>query len=279
MDRLLLFGLAILPFLAGCIPVPVGSEHPPVLVNQSTLDSMIGESKESILVSLGHPDASFASETSSYLIYGATGTEYQVFLLVWVPIAGDAVPGGKLFCVLLEFDEENIFSRYRINQHSVFWSDKSNVSDCASTFFAPEELKAFTPKDVVLKDFFVEKVLLERAGLGDPNAQWELYKRSKTRGEYKFKWLCKAAEQGDSRAQWELGYIYQRGLYGVRKDLVLSVMWFSLLEAEGHDSGGVDTIRKLLTPEQIDEAEHLYESWKPGQCEREIFGTEPNYSN
>ena len=52
-------------------------------------------------------------------------------------------------------------------------------------------------------------------------------------------------------------------------------MWYSLVEADGHNPKGVDNIREQLTPEQLSEADHLYENWKPGRCEREIMGTEP----
>jgi len=118
------------------------------------------------------------------------------------------------------------------------------------------------------------KVLQKRATEGNPGAQWEFYKFSKSRGDHDFKWLCAAAEQGDYRARWELGYIYSNGLYGARKDLVQSVMWYSLVEADGHNPTGVDNIRAQLTSEQLTEAEYLYHNWKPGQCEREIFGSE-----
>lgn len=116
-------------------------------------------------------------------------------------------------------------------------------------------------------------------GQGELNAQWELYRLSKFQGTPDFKLLCKIAEQGDYHAQWELGYLHLHGLYGIRKDLVISVMWYSLVEDGGHNPPGVEDIRKKLTPEQLTVAEHLYESWEPGQCEREIFGTEPNNSN
>lgn len=280
MDRLLLLvGLAILPFFSGCVPVPIGSEPPAELVDQSILDALIGEGKESILGTLGRPAAVLSSETSSYFIYGAHGDEYQILLMVWVPVAGQKYRGGKLFCVLLELDEENIFRRYRINLHSKNWSDIKSVSDCALSFFTPEELETFTTRDVELEDVFVEKGLQNRAEQGESEAQWQLYKRSKSRDEYDFKWLCTAAEQGDYRARWELGYLHLHGLYGIRKDLVLSVMWYSLVEAGGHDPKGVDNIRKQLSPEQLTRAQHLYEDWKPGRCEREIIRTEPNISN
>lgn len=119
-----------------------------------------------------------------------------------------------------------------------------------------------------------EEHLLSEAEIGNTQAQWQLDKRRELHGKYKR--LCEAAEQGDYRAQWELGYLHANGLYGARKDLVLSAMWYGLVESAGHSPGGVDTIRERLTPEQRIKAEHLYENWKPGQCEREIFGIESN---
>jgi hypothetical protein len=122
-------------------------------------------------------------------------------------------------------------------------------------------------------------IFKEKATHGDPDAQWKLYKLKKYHGEYDFKLLCRAAEQGDYRAQWELGYLHGYGLYGVRKDLVLSLMYYSLVEAAGHDPNGIDDLRKQLSPEQLSEAEHLRESWKPGRCEREIFGSKSSDTN
>jgi len=124
-----------------------------------------------------------------------------------------------------------------------------------------------------------KKDVLPEAINVNTSAHWVLYKNSKSHGVHDFKSLCTAAEEGDYRARWELGYIYLNGLYGVSKDLVKSVMWYSLVEADGHNPTGVDHIRKQLTPEQLTEAEHLYENWKPGRCEREILGTELNNTN
>ena len=256
MRRLLLFGLIIL-LLSGCVAVPVHSKPPLGFVDQSTLDSLIGDGKESVLILLGYPHDVYVSEKSSYFVYCAYGAEHQVMLMFWFPIFIQEDTDGKLFCVLLEFDDENIFRRYRIESHSKLWSGAYDMSYCASKFFTPEEIKSFTTKDAVV-DAFSQKQSQERK------------KVLLDTGKYDIKLLCTAADQGDYRARWELGYIYHNGLYGVSKDLVQSVMWYSLVEADGHDPKGVDNIRKKLTPEQLIEVKHLYENWKPGQCERDL---------
>lgn len=187
--------------------------------------------------------------------------------------------------------------RIQVESPNVYTFDVS-TSECVHKYDAvvkqrAEKILAEKHYDTyTISSYIVDHVRMYRVEFAGGNAieqkevvqeewvdQWELYKHRKYLGEYDFKWLCKAAEQGDYLAQWELGYLHNNGLHGVRKDLVLSVMWYSLVEASGHNPAGVDTIRGLLTPEQINEAEHLYENWKPGRCEREIFGTEPNDSN
>jgi hypothetical protein len=292
MDRLLLLvGLVVLPFFVGCIPVPVGSEYPPVLVDRSTLDSMIGENKESILASLGRPNASFASDTSSYLIYGAHGGEYQALLMVWVPVAGQKSPEGKLFCVLLEFDDEKIFRRYKINRHSKVWSEIDNVSDCAFSFFTQEELGTLAAKDADV-EVLLTKALREKARQQNRDAQWQLFQMQPT--EENLVWLCRAADQGQVSARNELGELYFYGSGHYRKlknvhipsDLSRSCMWFDLadyaqiiaqpktsnilLVSGSYKSAEVERTARAMTAHELIEAEHLILTWEPGQCDRDI---------
>lgn len=285
MRRLFLFWLAVLPFMTGCgeAYVVINTKYPSGLVDQQTLDLLIGEEKQTVLLALGLPRTALVSKTSSYFLYGDIAPGHELGL------AGGVLPFGygstgfaSVICILLEFDEESVFRRYQIAQHIRGKSEISCVSDCGLSFFTLNELESFMKKDVEVDAFKMklylerEKVLQEKADRGDPNSGFELYKIRKYHGEYDFKRLCTLAEQGDYRAQWELGYLHANGLYGVRKDLVLSAMWYGLVKSAGHNPGGFDSIRERLTPAQRIEAEHLYESWKPGQCEHEIFGSEQN---
>jgi hypothetical protein len=145
MDRFsLFFVLAVLSCFAGCVPIPIGSEPPAELADNQTLDSLIGVDKSTILTSLGRPNVALIGEKSSYFIYGGYGDEYQLLFMFWFPYMWQMDSGGKLFCVLLEFDEEDIFRRYRIERHSVAWSGvlsrKEKNIYCKSTFFSIEEL-------------------------------------------------------------------------------------------------------------------------------------------
>ena len=251
MDRFsLLVVLAVLSCLAGCVPpIPVGSKHPAELADNQALDSLIGEDKTTILTSLGRPNVALVGEKSSYFIYGGHGDEYQTVLLAW-----HKEPEGKLFCILLEFDAGNIFRRYKINRHSINWSDKKRISQCKSSLFSREELKSFTTKDAEV-DAYVKKQLIKRARQEGRDAQWAIYQEFPT--EEHLIWLCRAADKGHTSARNELGEFYLYGSEQYRKfknihiapDLPRSCMWFYLAgEAQITDRPGEKELVFRLGP-------------------------------
>jgi uncharacterized protein len=77
-------------------------------------------------------------------------------------------------------------------------------------------------------------------------------------------WIRKVAEQRDANGQVSLGEMYRDGR-GVPQDYVQAYMWFNLGVAKGAMRGAVlrDAIAKQMTPEQIAEAQHLAQEWKP----------------
>lgn len=78
------------------------------------------------------------------------------------------------------------------------------------------------------------------------------------------KWFRKAADKGDANAQWRLGDLYRLG-QGVPQDFVLAHMWFNLSAARGEQTAIVlrELVAKLMTREQIAEAQKLARDWKP----------------
>jgi hypothetical protein len=78
------------------------------------------------------------------------------------------------------------------------------------------------------------------------------------------KWFRRAADQGDANAQWRLGDLYRLG-QGVPQDYVLAHMWFNLSASRGDTTALVlrDLVAKLMTKEQIAEAQRLARDWKP----------------
>ncbi len=72
------------------------------------------------------------------------------------------------------------------------------------------------------------------------------------------------AEQGDASAQDSLGTAYVKG-DGVPQDYVLAHMWFNLAAALGNEAAreSRDAVAKVMTPDQIAEAQRLARQWKP----------------
>ena len=78
------------------------------------------------------------------------------------------------------------------------------------------------------------------------------------------KWYRRAAAQGRAKAQGHLGRMYALG-EGVPEDDVQAYMWLNLSAAQGDETtiANKDVMRKLMTPEQVAEAQRLSSEWKP----------------
>ena len=102
---------------------------------------------------------------------------------------------------------------------------------------------------------------------GDAGAQYRLglnYEFGSKDLEEAVGWYRLAAEQGYSPAQLSLGLAYRDGR-GVGTDLVYADMWFSLSAAQGAPvnpgRSNKELIERLMTSEQIAEAERLTHEW------------------
>ena len=73
-----------------------------------------------------------------------------------------------------------------------------------------------------------------------------------------FKWYKLAAEQGFDHSQLVLSSMYANG-EGVKKDLVYAYMWANVSSASGYENARDvrDTIRNLMTNEQIERSQNL----------------------
>jgi hypothetical protein len=78
------------------------------------------------------------------------------------------------------------------------------------------------------------------------------------------KWYQLSAAQGDLYAQVNLAGMYEEG-QGVPKDYVLAYMWFNLAAAKDNIPSEAyrDNLAKLMTPDQIAEAQRMAREWKP----------------
>lgn len=101
---------------------------------------------------------------------------------------------------------------------------------------------------------------LKMAEQGDAEAQVRLgtmyYDGQGVTQDYKqaVNWYKKAAEQGHAGAQHNLGFVYAEG-QGVTQDLKLAYVWSSLAASQGKGINNRDVIAKMLTPQQLSEAQ------------------------
>ena len=114
---------------------------------------------------------------------------------------------------------------------------------------------------------------LRAAEQGNATAQWELgltYSCGEVSAPRNYgkavKWFRLASEQGLPVAQNSLGEMYRDG-NGVPKDYVLAYMWFNLAAAKGNIPSEIyrDNLARLMTRDQIAEAQRLARQWKPSR--------------
>ncbi|MES2297740.1 MAG: tetratricopeptide repeat protein [Pseudomonadota bacterium] len=81
-------------------------------------------------------------------------------------------------------------------------------------------------------------------------------------------WFRKAAEQGHAEAQHALGLMYRYHVGGMPQDCVLAYMLWNLAASSGHGNAIEQraNISKLMSQEQIEEAQALSTHWKPGKA-------------
>ncbi|UCH46863.1 MAG: sel1 repeat family protein [Betaproteobacteria bacterium] len=75
-------------------------------------------------------------------------------------------------------------------------------------------------------------------------------------------WFERAAKQGDAKSQNNLGAMYYQGS-GVERDYLQAHFWWGLAAAQGNENAyrNLDMVEKLMTLEQIAEAQRLAFEW------------------
>jgi len=243
--------------LNGCDPIAHVDYIKPDFSTETKLEDLIGARKEVILNNYGPPEQILSNQELSYYLYSGTGEALAFFIFIPAPFI------GRQHCLLLEFDNKDVLKDYYLQSDN-------------------------TPYDYAFCDGVIrkhgiksasEEVLLSEAKIGNATAMWALYNRKQSRGQSEFVWLCESADKGYYKAQWELGYLHYYGLHGVKKDLILSLVWYSLVKADGHKTVDIQSIRNELTSEQLARTESLINNWEPGLCAQELLSMESNNRN
>jgi len=121
--------------------------------------------------------------------------------------------------------------------------------------------RAFTCDDfVIAHDLAVGGSAVAQAGLGKMYYDGEGILQDYAEA---IKWWHKAADHGNNFAQFHLGAAYLSG-HGVPEDYILAYMWTILAIRNGHERAQINraSLTKLLTPDQIAEAQKLAREWQ-----------------
>jgi len=156
----------------------------------------------------------------------------------------------------------------------------SQLSRLANLGYTPAQLFLggiyIVGKDVPQDYAMAAHWLRKAAEQGDVTSQyWIGYAYSKGQGvpqDYAMaaSWFRKAAEQGDNTSKFMIGLYYALG-QGVPQDYVQAHKWINLAAAAADDemrnkiAQERSYIERLMTPEQIAEAQRLANEWKPIQ--------------
>ncbi len=113
--------------------------------------------------------------------------------------------------------------------------------------------------------YFSVLLLFLLAGLSPVNAGFEEGLATYQRGDYDtaFQELRPLAEQGNTEAQTSLGAMYASGR-GVPRDYVMAYIWANLAATQGDKTASElrSIVEKMMTPEQITEAQRLSREFK-----------------
>jgi len=136
------------------------------------------------------------------------------------------------------------------------------------------------------------EIVRERAKEGEKKAQWLLYQVQPN--QESMQWLCAEADHGDEKARSELGKLYYYGSDKYREamelhvpvDLSRACVWFHLagqaeisertqsggseVKSEPYESAEVERTAKVMSAQEIEDAENLVLTWQPGNCEHDI---------
>jgi TPR repeat protein len=86
--------------------------------------------------------------------------------------------------------------------------------------------------------------------------------------------FCPNADLGNADAQYQIGNLYNFTYGNPKRDPISAYVWYSLAA----DGGNLEAEKYLrfvaseLNHDQLEEAQHRLEHWKPGQCRSDLLG-------
>lgn len=199
----------------------------------SSLNSLIGESREKVIDKLGWPSDEIYINDRIYLMYGTDFIVTKTASFIHIPVGKSTHVG----CLRIELD-----SNAAVKQHKRKTAPRVsyNYWDCRSVFWDLEQIR-FLQQD------------------GD-----YLYLQS-FEPDRAHRWLCKSADSGHSRSRYDLAQIFQYS----KQNYIQAYVWYSLSGIVGEE-WLLSFVDNHLSQEEHEDAKLALQEWRPGQCESDM---------
>lgn len=175
---------------AGCIIIPVPSVTPDSetgIIDEATLESLIGLDKDDVNERIGQPDFSGPRGHYYMMVYQGEQT-YSTDLYVggvgpfFIPVGGKATTSTDiLYCYVLELDENHVVRGYEVIDNALRGTKRDTsdeqvapIADCAAAVWEPEERDAILAMKAAADREARTAKLEAKAGQGNSDAAVQL---------------------------------------------------------------------------------------------------------
>jgi TPR repeat protein len=243
----------------GCVfvPLPPGKN---VYITENDIRALLynDASQDEVIKILDRPARQYESDISYRACQKGAG---ELTLILLYPLVGYEVYRDETECyeLILHFDNNRLLTGY----------DKLPFDTPFSDNFKTPDGKALP----------TIRVMAEK---GFPESQWRLYYEYGQKPE-DILWLCRSADNGYAKAQFHVGDLYWNAS-NIQGNKSKAFVWYRLAATGDRQQGllsdqdtqilaalAINDAEKVLTPEQLAEAEALYAEWHSGLCELEII--------
>ena len=259
------FLISAVLLLNGCYMISDPDMWPKDFVPKNVLPGLIGKSEDEVLEAIGPPDYVISKTDSTSYLYQSKEHDTAIIMMLYIPMPLPPYEGYETNCVLLIFDEDEIFSSYEISSRGAALEANSNpTGGCRNLFGIADD------------DYFMSWCLYERLRNNqqmkaiEVRREYQQYTSRPINDPIRLKWLCRAADHGHPNAQAEVGrYYWENVKNDDNNNLVQAFVWYELAAQSTclNFSMQLEKIVNRMKPEQASEAAQLSNNWAPGQCD------------
>lgn len=127
--------------VSGCYSIPISQDDYKTETRKELADSLIGESRETVVERIGAPDQVLTDGRQQYLLYEHQSSAKVLGMMVYIPIVyADSQNHKTLHCLKFDLDVDQVVVDYEFDS-SAHYSGYGNYK-CHSVFWEEEEWHA-----------------------------------------------------------------------------------------------------------------------------------------